>query len=402
MQQFTGKEYLKIDIASNFGLDKANWDERITWFNQNEHQLHQLVNDAETPALFYAGLRAWEDAKAGRPTGYMVSLDATSSGLQILAALTGDRSAAQLCNVVSTGNREDAYTNIYRAMLKQTQGQAKIDRAGTKEAIMTALYGSQAVPKRVFGEGELLSVFYDTMQTKAPAAWELNEAMLAIWDPTATEYSWVMADNYHVHTKVMATVRDSFVFDDEPFEITYQVNAPTESGRSLGANMVHSIDGMMVREIVRRCDYDPDLVAQVRKIAEFATQGMASKRTLTENDKLVAILWDRYKQSGYLSVRILDHLELENFGHVTPSIILELLDSLPERPFKVVAVHDCFRCLPNYGNDLRRQYNIQLANVAKSSMLENILSQIIGKPVSIGKLDPSLHLDIIATDYALS
>lgn len=402
MQTFTGKEYLKIDIASSFGLDKESWNDRITWFNQNEHQLHQLVDQADTPALFYAGVLAWEDTKAGKPTGHMISLDATSSGLQILAALTGDRSAARLCNVVPTGRREDAYTRIYREMLKKTGGTSKIDREGTKEAIMTGLYGSTAVPKRVFGEGELLTVFYNTMHEQAPAAWELNEAMVQIWDPNASEYSWVMADNFHVNTKVMADVQDSFVFFDEPFDISYKVNAPTESGRALGANMTHSIDGLIVRELVRRCDYDPDLVAQVRKLAEFAAVGAASNRSVTENDKLVATLWDRYKKSGYLSARIIEHLELENFGHVCPTEILKLLDSLPEHPFKVVCVHDCFRCHPNYGNDLRLQYNIQLAAVAKSSMLEDILSQIIGKPVSIGKLDPNMHLDIIPTDYALS
>ena len=100
MQTFTGREYLKIDIASNFGLEKKSWAERLAWFDQNESQLLKLLPQAEEPALYYAGVKAYEDVKAGKPTGYMISLDATSSGLQLLAALTGDRSAAQLCNVV--------------------------------------------------------------------------------------------------------------------------------------------------------------------------------------------------------------------------------------------------------------------------------------------------------------
>ncbi len=137
MQSFDGRSYLKIDIANNYGLDKKTWDERIEWFNQHESMLHNLVDSAEEPALFYAGVKAWKDVQAGKPIGYMVSLDATSSGLQILAALTGDRMAAQLCNVVDTGYREDAYTIIYDEMIQRTGGQAKISRDDTKSAIMT-------------------------------------------------------------------------------------------------------------------------------------------------------------------------------------------------------------------------------------------------------------------------
>ena len=63
---------------------------------------------------------------------------------------------------------------------------------------------------------------------------------------------------------------------------------------------------------------------------------------------------------------------------------------------------DCFRCLPTYGNDLRYQYNLQLQLIAQSNLLGNLISQIIGKPVRIGKLDPDLHLEIIEANYSLS
>ena len=107
-QTFSGKEYLKIDIANNMGLDKEDWDVRIQWFDDNEHQLDALLKQAEEPALYYAGVQAWKKVKEGKPSGYPISLDATSSGIQLLAALTGDRKAARLCNVVDTGHREDA------------------------------------------------------------------------------------------------------------------------------------------------------------------------------------------------------------------------------------------------------------------------------------------------------
>ena len=137
MKTFTGKEYLKIDIANNFGLDKELWEDRIAWFDANESNLMNLYKQAEEPALMFAGILAWEKVKAGLPIGYMIGLDATCSGLQILAALTGDRRAAELCNVVNTGKREDAYTGIYMDMCGRIGEEGRIKRSDTKQAIMT-------------------------------------------------------------------------------------------------------------------------------------------------------------------------------------------------------------------------------------------------------------------------
>lgn len=60
-----------------------------------------------------------------------------------------------------------------------------------------------------------------------------------------------------------------------------------------------------------------------------------------------------------------------------------------------------FRCLPNYGNDMRRQYANLLMLIAKSDLLSYILSQIMGKLVPVTKFDPDLWKDIKDTDYAI-
>lgn len=408
MQTFTGREYLKIDIASSFGLEKKSWSERLAWFDQNENNLLKLVPQAEEPALYYAGVKAYEDVKAGKPTGYMISLDATSSGLQLLAALTGDRSAAELCNVVDTGNRQDAYTAIYNEMLRKIDDQAKITRDHCKDAIMTSLYGSKAVPKRVFGEGALLDTFFHTMRNVAPGAWELNEAFLAMWNPEALSHDWVLPDNFHVHIKVMDFVKERVHFLNQPFDVFYYENRPMEEGRSLGANTIHSVDGMIVREITRRCDYDPRHVRNVRKALQSPTE-RPHEDDLSTSDHAnlheLSVLWGHYTASGYLSARVIDYITSVTASFMSQEErdqVLELLDTFPKRPFKVVSIHDCFRCHPNYGNDLRRQYNLQLAIIAKSDLLGFLISQIVGRPITIGKLYPDLHKDILKTNYALS
>jgi hypothetical protein len=398
-QEFDGKSYLKIDIANNYGLDKLNWDERIAWFDDHQHQLHKMLAQAEEPALFYAGILAWEKAQKGEPSGYPISLDATASGIQILAVLAGDRKAAELCNVVDTGRREDAYTNLYQHMVDQLGDTAKIDRKQTKQSIMTSFYGSTATPKRVFGEGQLLDLFYSTMKERAPGAWEINETMLAIWDNTALKYGWVMPDNFHVELKVMGDVVDTVHFLNEPFEVRYAVNTPIDGGRSLGANLVHSLDGMVVREMGRRCMYDPERIKALKKALEKGPWGVSTTRS---QDQMVQTLWKHYEQSGFLSARILDHLDRANLGHVSHPPLQKLLASLPKKPFQLIAIHDCFRCLPNYGNDLRRQYNQLLAELAESRMLSHLVSQIVRRPVTVEKLDPNLGASIRQANYALS
>lgn len=407
MQTFTGKEYLQIDIANNFGLDKLTWDERLKWFNENSHQINQLLNQADEPALFFAGLKAWDSFLRKQPSGYMTSFDATSSGMQILACLTGDRKAAQLCNVLDFSEeavvqRRDGYTVIYEAMLENLKSMGVyaggIERDDCKQAIMTALYGSEAMPKQVFGEGVQLRVFYQTMKQFAPGAWELNDFFRhGCWDSEALSNDWVLPDNFHVHVKVIDTVKEVVQFQNCPYDTFYKVNQPMEEGRSIGANVTHSLDGMIVREMSRRCNYKSDLIINI----DNALNGFGPEGSKVD-ENMVRQLWDHYEKSGFLSVRILDHLYWNNCSFVNREVIRELIETLPKKPFEVIAVHDCFRCLPNYVNDLRRQYNQILSDIARSEMLSFILTQLLKRPTKIGKLDPEMWKDILTAEYALS
>lgn len=340
---FTPRQYLQIDIAGNFSSknEKMDWDKRLQWFDENQHQLEALLKQAETPALYYAGVMAWRDVNQGIPSGYPVSLDGCSSGLQILACLTGDIAAAKLCGVISTGHREDAYTTIYEWMLGQSDTSSRVTRDMTKSAIMKSLYGSTAVPKEVFGEGELLDVFYRAMQENAPLAWNLNQMFLAMWDPEETCHSWVMPDNFHVHVKVMAKVEDTFHYLDQPYTVTRYENRATENGRSLGANLTHSIDGFIVREMARRCSYDREVVdAALAAVVHHGRDEAAEFCGVPCHDTdMLLILWDHYKASGFLSARILDHITEFNARYVDRQDIMDLIDSLPKKPFEILTIH---------------------------------------------------------------
>lgn len=400
MQTFNAKQYLQIDIANNMGHDKLNWNDRIEWFNSNEHQLLKLLPKAEKPALYFAGVQAWEATKNKKATGYPVSLDATSSGIQILSVLAGDEQAAKLSNVVDTGHRSDAYTALYEAMKRRTGSKAKYGREDLKRAVMTSYYGSEQVPRDVFGEGVLLDKFFETLEQETPYIWSLNKAFLKFWDPEALKYSWAMPDNFHVHIKVMGAVQDTVKFLGEEFTTTKYENRPQESGRSLGANVTHSVDGFVVRELVRRCNFEPGKKKTIQSLL-LEGPGRVKLGSPNEKDLMVLRLWQLYEESGYLSSRILDYLDAGNLGLTNPDTIQDMINSLPEKPFRIIPVHDCFRVHPNYGNDLRKQYNLQMSLIAKSNMLQHILTQLLNKKVEVTK-QADLSQAALNANYALS
>ena len=398
MQKFTGLEYLKIAIANGYGLDKKSWKERIDWVDANRPNLSLLAKDgkADEPCLMLGAIEALNKAEKGLPTGYPISLDATSSGLQILSVLTCDERAAALCNIINIGSRADAYTTVYKHMLNALGDDNKqIKREHVKKAIMTALYGSEATPKRVFGEGRYLEQFHKSMEELAPGAWELNKFFLDIWDETKEEYSWILPDNFHVHCKVEDKVSETFNLFGGYYATTKTVQAPTKKGRFLGANTVHSIDAFILREIIRRSNYD------VNKV-EYISIMEPVKVIENEKTQMVRTLLSLYEKSGFLSARILDYIEPYNISLVPKKELDELLASLSPVPFETITIHDCFRVHPNNGNQIRRLYILMLALIAKSNMLQFLLEQITGKSIPVNKLSPNMWKKVIDSEYALS
>jgi DNA-directed RNA polymerase len=130
MDKFTPIEYLKIDVATHFGLDKANWTERLKWTADHQQEIYfmldqvnegltsDLIRMAEEPALFYAASLALREAYKGNPVSHPISLDATASGAQLMAAVMRCKASAVLCNVTDASDPEDFYTAIYEHVVK--------------------------------------------------------------------------------------------------------------------------------------------------------------------------------------------------------------------------------------------------------------------------------------------
>lgn len=80
MQFYTPLEYLKIDIANMWGLDKEQFETRLAWVSDNETNLEALEDKADNRYRYAAAVMAYREVQSGKPTGHRVGFDACSSG----------------------------------------------------------------------------------------------------------------------------------------------------------------------------------------------------------------------------------------------------------------------------------------------------------------------------------
>lgn len=254
MKTFTGLEYLKIDVANKFGLDKESWEDRIKWVDTVNGVLETIVSEADDVYLFAKAVMALRDAQHGIPTGHAMGLDSTASGLQIMACLIGCHTTAANVNLVNTGSRQDIYQKMSHTM-SDLLGKP-ITRDTIKQPVMTTFYGSKAQPKSLFGEDTPeLEAFYTTLETELPGAMEVLNDIQSCWNPSALAHSWTLPDGVHVVVKVEELVSKKIEIDEmdhATFTMKVHVNQPSTSGISLAANIVHSIDAYVAREMIRR------------------------------------------------------------------------------------------------------------------------------------------------------
>src|SRR5579875_2162933 len=134
METFTGWEYLLIDLANAFGLDKKLFSERIQWANANLDKLESLVDQADSKPLFYKAMLAIRKVQAKKPTGHLVGFDACCSGIQVMSALTGCVAGATATGLVDPTKRADAYGMLRDTMADILGGAVKVDRGDAKQA----------------------------------------------------------------------------------------------------------------------------------------------------------------------------------------------------------------------------------------------------------------------------
>lgn len=418
MTPFTGFQYLLIDAANQFGLDKLLFEERIQWGMDNLADLEALTDQAEakTKPLYVKAVQAIRKAQAGIPTGHLVGFDASCSGIQVMSALTGCYAGAHATGLVDPNVRADAYTAVTNAMNEVLGGVGvNVSRAKAKEATMTSFYGSKAKPIEIFGEGTPeLAAFYAAATVVAPGAWGLLQDLLASWQPYALKHEWQLPDGYEAKVKVMNKIETRIEVDEldhATFTYQYYVNEGSDKGLSNAANVVHSVDAYVLRSIHRRCNYDKELAEWVQIMIEAELEARVQiPGHMTEGKvpatKAIAYYANLFERHQVADVVIMEHLSCNQVRNLSTEH-LEKLGSIVEsmlchEPFEVVTIHDEFKCHANNMNYLRSHYINIFCDIAEGTILDAVFTDLFGKPVKYQKLSEDLSEHIANSNYALT
>jgi DNA-directed RNA polymerase len=161
-----GMDWIKFQLATTYGLDKATMQERLEWVDKAENRelVHRVWSDpigniadwehADEPWLFLAACNEWYELHYEHRvhTHLPVAVDATCSGLQILAGLSKDASTARMVNVIGSEKPQDAYATIASHSMDAIPDRLKPhwDRKVTKRCVMTIPYNAKPFSNRSY------------------------------------------------------------------------------------------------------------------------------------------------------------------------------------------------------------------------------------------------------------
>ncbi len=157
------EEWLAFSVATTYGLDKEPIHKRMEWVHNNKHLITAIAEDplgclpeweaADEPWQFLAACDEYYHCliKCDRDyTSLPVAVDATCSGIQVLAGLFRDRSAASLVNVLPGEKPADAYAVVAKHAKPNCplSIQPFLDRKVVKRVVMTVPYNARPYSNR--------------------------------------------------------------------------------------------------------------------------------------------------------------------------------------------------------------------------------------------------------------
>ena len=240
MREFTDEQYVLMHLAKTCGKDKQVWNNRLS-FARNLLEMDKKV----------AMLSAKDVPDLGE---FTIDMDATASCLQLYSILTGCRKTAEESNVLNTGECRDVYVKC-TDNLNEKLG-TDFAKKVVKYAVMPTFYASVKQPMNLVGKKNIAT--YVAMLTELlPGACIGLQEIQNSWRSDVLAHSWFMEDGFHVVVPVTSVKEVLVTIEEWDVQIPYRytVEEAQAEGINLAANAIQSVDGYVVREVVRKADF---------------------------------------------------------------------------------------------------------------------------------------------------
>ena len=280
------ERWLRFQVATTYGLDKETLNDRLSWTYENEWLINSIALDpignlsdwegAEEPWQFLAACDEFYHCVTKRDrisTGLCVAIDATCSGLQILAGLAKDESTAHLVNVIPSCKPQDAYKVIAETSKSNIPERLRPnwDRKKTKRTVMTIPYNAKPFSNRSYIRDALkedgievekeeltqtVNAVRDAMNVIVPGPmrvmkWIEEEVSKAI-KRGATELEWETPSGFVVSQQIFKKE-----FERITLQVLGQCNMKVSTGDSdqvdkarhkaaTAPNLIHSLDASLL------------------------------------------------------------------------------------------------------------------------------------------------------------
>ena len=269
-------DYFLTIISKEYGVTEENYEKYLGL------ERHQIINAGTLQAMRAA--RAIQEIKETGQTGYMIEQDASCSGGQIIALLTGDTKMAKYTNLLPDSVKHDMYTLIssapeVTAMLADKGIVAKrLIRSAAKPVVMLSFYGASA-------DSIALNIWTEQMgEFTITDAWDANpgDAMPLgsinwlgkDWEPTElfelvaamagelnkqfpifSKFAGAMQGWYAKRSNLAASKGDEFVNMEWVTANGHMISRYIEDGKKGGTmpNFVHSVDASIVHRVINEC-----------------------------------------------------------------------------------------------------------------------------------------------------
>lgn len=310
-----GLFWLKVHVATCYGYDKALFEKRASWVDDNIEQVREAAHapfnseafkSADSPWCFLAACKELINAiDSGSPETYLssipVAMDATNSGSQHFSALLRDPVGGKLTNLFWEGNEEKA--DMYMDVKQRTDAKVIMDldnpefvvqanfwreneitRSMTKRPCMTHVYSAtvrscseyilQSAQEEGYEGTEEYSLFklagYLSTRMKAavedanPAATEAMKYLqsLCYRVPAANHLQWktplggLVINRYTESEETVVKVQSMNLTQLMVYNRNYNVNNKRKAKSGISPNWIHSLDATHLGMIINSFDGD--------------------------------------------------------------------------------------------------------------------------------------------------